>query len=121
MINAVTRLESFSNSHAECVTIFALGEIGAEIEFVFSADLESQAAAAGREKMIASCSAIHTVPIPSTKQRNSFSAPQQGERPDDFQENVGSTTLLTLSKNGARLTVYFSGFRCICQCVSRRI
>jgi hypothetical protein len=53
MVNAVTRLESFSNSHAECVAIFALGEIGAEIEFVFSADLESQAAATGREKMIA--------------------------------------------------------------------
>jgi hypothetical protein len=53
MVNAVTRLESFSNSHAECVAIFALGEIGAEIEFVFLADLESQAAAASRKKIIA--------------------------------------------------------------------
>ena len=53
MIDAVIRLEGFSDSHAECVPVFALGEIDAEIEFVFLADLESQATAAGREKLIA--------------------------------------------------------------------
>ena len=53
-VNAVGDLESFSDSHAECVAVFALGEIEAEIEFVFLADLESHTSAAGRKKMIAS-------------------------------------------------------------------
>ena len=87
LISAGTHLESFSDSHAECVAVFALGEIEAEIEFVFLADLKSHTSAAGRKKMIAS----HL-----TQSRRDLTDPDEG----DHAKSPGkSSTILELSRD----------------------